>query len=148
MDESAPVNHTWGSQDHKSDIEEIERPLPSLRIQGISTPTDDQIVSSNLDVETDDDSFLYDSSATEASVYEAVLAQKDDEIRLLKSQLSQKDDLLRRKENENRKIETKLFDSQEVLTTVTKILTNNNTLQHVVIPEVRNTLKNEELKLE
>ena len=92
-------------------------------------------------VDDDDDSVLNDSCATEASIYEAVIAQKDDEIRLLKSQLSQKDDVIRRKENENRKIETKLFDSQEVLTQVTKIITNNNSLQHV-IPEVRETLKN------
>ena len=95
-------------------------------------------------VDDDDDSVLNDSCATEASVYEAVIAQKDDEIRLLKSQLSQKDDVIRRKENENRKIETKLFDSQEVLTQVTKIITNNNSLQHV-IPEVRENLKNNKL---
>ena len=104
------------------------------------TPAEDQISSGIVDVENDDVSVLDDSCTTEASVYEAVMAQKDDEIRLLKSQLSHKDDLIRRKENENKKIETKLFDSQDVLTQVTKILTNNNSLHHV-IPEVRESLK-------
>ena len=107
----------------------------------VETPATDQVSSSIVDVENDDsESVLDDSFTTEASVYEAVIAQKDDEIRLLKSQLSHKDDLIRRKENENNKIETKLFDSQDVLTQVTKILTNNNSLHHV-IPEVRESLR-------
>jgi hypothetical protein len=112
-----------------------------LRPTAVDAPLEGQVCLGILDVEDDDDSVLNDSCATEASVYEAVIAQKDDEIRLLKSQLSQKDDVIRRKENENRKIESKLFDSQDVLTQVTKIITNNNSLQHV-IPQVRETLNN------
>ena len=106
------------------------------------THAEDQISSILVDVENDDgnESVLDDSCTTESSVYEAVIAQKDDEIRLLKSRLSHMDDLIRRKENENKKIETKLFDSQDVLTQVTKIITNNNSIHHV-IPEVRESLK-------
>ena len=106
------------------------------------THAEDQISSILVDVENDDEneSVLDDSCTTESSVYEAVIAQKDDEITLLKSWLSHMDDLLRRKENENKKIETKLFDSQDVLTQVTKIITNNNSIHHV-IPEVREFLK-------
>ena len=112
-----------------------------VRPTGVDAPLESQVCLGILDVEDDEDSVLNDSCATEASVYEAVIAQKDDEIRLLKSQLSQKDDVIRRRENENRKMESKLFDSQDVLTQVTKIITNNNSLQHV-IPQVRETLNN------
>ena len=49
------------------------------------THAEDQISSILVDVENDDEneSVLDDSCTTESSVYEAVIAQKDDEIRLL-----------------------------------------------------------------
>ena len=128
-----------------SPIEEIRSSTPiQVSHSEEESFAEDQTSSILVGVENDDESesVLDDSCATEASVYEAVIAQKDDEIRLLKSQLSHKDDLIRRKENENKKIETKLFDSQDVLTQVTKMLTNNNSIHHV-IPKVKESLKKE-----
>ena len=145
FEESSSLKSVDPSDDLKCLTEEndlIFSSSPSqVRETGVDAPSEGQVCLGILDAEDDDDSVLNDSCATEASVYEAVIAQKDDEIRLLKSQLSQKDDVIRRKENENKKIESKLFDSQDVLTQVTKIITNNNSLQHV-IPQVRETLKN------
>ena len=54
-------------------------------------------------LELDGDSVLNDSCATEASVYEAVIAQKDDEIRNLKQQLLLTNSQLDRKEVESKK---------------------------------------------
>lgn len=144
VEESSNLKSVDPSEDLKCLNEEkdfIFSSSPSqVRHTGVDAALKGQVCLGILEVEDDDDSVLNSSCATEASVYEAVIAQKDDEIRLLKSQLSQKDDVIRRKENENRKIESKLFDSQDVLTQVTKIITNNNSLQHV-IPQVRETLR-------
>ena len=94
-----------------------------------------------LDVGNDDDSALNDSCATEASVYEAVIAQKDDEIRLLKSQLNQKDDLIKRSETEAKKIEKKFFEKQEVVDQITMFTEQINKIvsksSHHIITEIK-----------
>ena len=88
--------------------------------------------------EVDGDSGLNDSCATEASVYEAVIAQKDDEIRDLKNQLLQKSSQLERKENESKKIESKFFEAQNYLEQIQQL--SIKSANHV-LPVIKNQLK-------
>ena len=88
--------------------------------------------------EVDGDSGLNDSCATEASVYEAVIAQKDDEIRDLKNQLLQKSSQLERKENESKKIESKFFEAQNYLEQIQQL--SIKSANHV-LPVIKNQFK-------
>ena len=89
-------------------------------------------------LELDGDSVLNDSCATEASVYEAVIAQKDDEIRNLKQQLLFTNSQLDRKKVESKKNESKFFEVQDCLDQIRELSIKST---NHVLSSVRDKLK-------
>ena len=89
-------------------------------------------------LELDGDSVLNDSCATETSVYEAVIAQKDDEIRNLKQQLLLTNSQLDRKEVESKKNESKFFEVQDCLDQIRELSIKST---NHVLSSVRDKLK-------
>ena len=124
-------------KNQSNDIKNMEVGMPCNEDGAMSFSAEDDVPA--LDpTEVDGDSGLNDSCATEASVFEAVIAQKDDEIRDLKDQLLQKRSLLERKENENKKIESKFFEAQNYLEQIQQL--SIKSANHV-LPVIKNQLK-------
>ena len=78
------------------------------------------------------DSGLNDSCATDASLLEIALAQKEDEIKQLKSEMNQKDEVIERQRIQTNRIERRYFEASNNLETIKKLVIGLDNQGHIL----------------
>ena len=78
------------------------------------------------------DSGLNDSCATDASLLEIALAQKEDEIKQLKSEMNQKDEVIERQRIQTNRIERRYFEASNNLETIKKLVIGLDNEGHIL----------------
>ena len=78
------------------------------------------------------DSGLNDSCATDASLLEIALAQKEDEIKQLKSEMNQKDEVIERQRIQTNRIERRYFEASNNLETIKKLVIGLDKEGHIL----------------
>ena len=78
------------------------------------------------------DSVLDDSCATDASLLEIALAQKDEEIRYLKGEIYQKDEIIERQRIQSNRIESRYFEASSNLEKIRNLVTKLENRGHIL----------------
>jgi len=96
---------------------------------------------SELEVFESKDSGLNDSCATDVSLLEIALVQKEEEIKYLRSELRQRDEVIERQRIQSSKVEDKYFEASNSLEKITILVNELNHKGHIqsTIEEIRQT---------